>query len=220
MNQQFFDKLAGSVRKQITAHEDFFGRPSYEEIKKILDELLSKIEISKPDIPRLDEIDWQRLLKHITDAYDVQIGEPLVVVTNKDVKRWFDAQKHEIEWKHWDAYKTMLMTQGRSMAVIDETEKVIDTALDFSGDPRITGKWSRKGLIMGNVQSGKTQNYLGLINKSIDAGYRTIIVLGGHLNDLRMQTQERIDEGVLGRYSRHLIEVSASTERSIGVALL
>ena len=33
---------------------------------------------------------------------------------------------------------------------------------------------------MGNVQSGKTQNYLGLINKAMDAGYK-IILLGGHI---------------------------------------
>ena len=74
--------------------------------------------------------------------------------------------------------------------------------MDLSGDPTADGAWARKGLVMGNVQSGKTQNYIGLINKAMDSGYKIIILLGGHLNDLRKQTQERVDEGVIGRTSQ------------------
>ena len=166
------------------------------------------------------DLDKTRLLKHITADRAVFVGEPALAVTNKEAKRWFDAQRHEIQWNHWNAYKRLLISQGRSEAIIDETEKVIDTALDFSGDPRMAGNWSRKGLVMGNVQSGKTQNYLGLINKAIDAGYRTIIVFGGHLNDLRTQTQERIDEGVLGRNSRDRHGANVKKEElTIGVGL-
>ena len=35
------------------------------------------------------------------------------------------------------------------------------------------------GLLFGNVQSGKTAHYLGVINKAVDAGYKIIIVLAG-----------------------------------------
>ena len=68
---------------------------------------------------------------------------------------------------------------------------------------------------MGNVQSGKTQNFIGLLNKAADVGYKVIIVLGGHQNELRKQTQERIDEGLVGRESRHLAGIKGG--RSIGV---
>ena len=50
---------------------------------------------------------------------------------------------------------------------------------------------------MGNVQSGKTLNFIGLINKALDVGYHSIIVLGGHMNELRRQAQSRIDDGVI-----------------------
>ena len=46
---------------------------------------------------------------------------------------------------------------------------------------------------MGLVQSGKTSNFTGLINKAADAGYKIIIVLSGLHNNLRAQTQIRID---------------------------
>ena len=85
----------------------------------------------------------------------------------------------------------------------------------ISGDPGIDGAWSEKAS-MGNVQSGKTQNYIGLINKSIDAGYRVIILLGGHMNALRNQTQERVDYGVIGRESSHIV-TNSGVQEYVGV---
>jgi hypothetical protein len=54
-------------------------------------------------------------------------------------------------------------------------------------------------MVVGHVQSGKTANYIGLICKAADSGYRVIIVLAGMLNSLRNQTQGRLDIGFVGR---------------------
>jgi hypothetical protein len=51
---------------------------------------------------------------------------------------------------------------------------------------------------MGQVQSGKTTNYSALVNKALDSGYRSVMVLAGQHNNLRSQTQSRLDEEVLG----------------------
>ncbi|MGY2255726.1 PD-(D/E)XK motif protein [Pseudomonas reactans] len=71
----------------------------------------------------------------------------------------------------------------------------------------------RRGLVVGHVQSGKTGNYTGLICKAADAGYKIIIVLAGLHNNLRSQTQIRLEEGFLG------YETSAKNDlvRYIGV---
>jgi hypothetical protein len=53
-------------------------------------------------------------------------------------------------------------------------------------------------LVVGHVQSGKTGNYTGLVCKAADAGYKIIIVLAGLHNNLRSQTQIRLEEGFLG----------------------
>ena len=45
------------------------------------------------------------------------------------------------------------------------------------------------------MQSGKTANYIGLITKAADLGYKVIIVIAGRDNTLRRQTQQRIDDG-------------------------
>lgn len=68
-------------------------------------------------------------------------------------------------------------------------------------NPDDSGEWDRRGLVIGHVQSGKTANYIGLITKAADAGYKFIIVIAGIHNNLRKQTQQRIDEGFVGRDS-------------------
>ncbi|OYN88857.1 Z1 domain-containing protein [Parenemella sanctibonifatiensis] len=50
-----------------------------------------------------------------------------------------------------------------------------------------------KGLVIGHVQSGKTANYAAVIAKAADQGYRLVIVLAGLHNNLRRQTQQRLD---------------------------
>lgn len=62
----------------------------------------------------------------------------------------------------------------------------------------------RNSTVKVNVQSGKTANYTGVICKAADAGYRLIIVIADMHNNLRNQTQMRIDEGFVGRDSARL----------------
>ncbi|MEY8214322.1 MAG: Z1 domain-containing protein, partial [Colwellia sp.] len=193
------------------------GTPiSYEFIETKVVESLKQIKTQVKTFEIVEE-DIELLKFHLASMFSVKIGEEAITLGNPDAERWFDNRKSEIKWRHWDAYREMLLSQARAIDVIDANERVIDAVLDYSADPTKPGKWSRKGLVMGNVQSGKTQNYLGLINKAIDCGYKVIILLGGHLNDLRKQTQERVDEGVLGLESRHLIEARIAKAEPIGV---
>ena len=70
--------------------------------------------------------------------------------------------------------------------------------MSYIGDPGESEGFSIRGLVVGDVQSGKTSNYLGLVTKAADAGYRVIIILTGTIEGLRRQTQERVEEGFVG----------------------
>jgi len=185
-----------------------------------LEEIAKAVEKTREFVPHLFENvtneDIDLINFRIGNHFNVSIGTT-VILQNPNVERWLDSKKTEIDWSYYNAYKKLLQNQERPASVISENEKIIDSILDLSGDPTTEGKWARKGLVMGNVQSGKTQNYIGLINKAVDAGYKVIILLGGHLNDLRKQTQERVDEGFIGRESQHLINVGAQEAARIGV---
>ena len=71
-------------------------------------------------------------------------------------------------------------------------------------------------MVVGQVQSGKTSNYTGLINKASDAGYKLIIVLAGMHDSLRSQTQIRIDEGFLGFNSQRSLVYSNTNKIGVG----
>lgn len=117
-------------------------------------------------------------------------------------REWWSKYKSNIDnkliyWKRYRHYlqeykKWSLVTIGRSI------ETPTDYIMNAIANPRSGLSEKCYGLVFGYVQSGKTANYIGLINKAVDAGYKIIIVLAGMHNNLRSQTQTRIDEEVLG----------------------
>ena len=100
----------------------------------------------------------------------------------------------------------MEIDQGWNIDVVDRLGEVADEILDQCGNPAEQKAWIRKGLIIGDIQSGKTSNYLALCNKAADAGYKLIILLTGTIEGLRKQTQERVDAGFVGLNSRDMLK--------------
>ena len=82
---------------------------------------------------------------------------------------------------------------------VKELGRNTDEIVNRLGDPNKAGSWKRKGLVIGDVQSGKTANYTSVCNKAIDAGYKIIIVLAGRTNTLRRQTQKRLESDFVGQ---------------------
>jgi hypothetical protein len=85
--------------------------------------------------------------------------------------------------------------------------------------PEKPGAWKRRGLVVGDVQSGKTASYSALVNKAADAGYRMVILLTGMLENVRRQTQERLDAAFVGFDSRDFLTTGGqvSHKSRIGV---
>ncbi len=118
----------------------------------------------------------------------------------EDFRPWLlDDARAEIDWYYWDRYRRLLGQQRFPQQVINGLDSITDQILDHLENPNKDGKWARKGMVVGHVQSGKTANYIGLINKAADSGYKVIIVLAGMLTSLRNQTQFRVDNGFIGR---------------------
>ena len=111
---------------------------------------------------------------------------------------WLHVKRENINWYYWSRYKNLLYQKYFSSNVVNRIDMVTDDILDLLQDPDTSGRWHRKGLVVGHVQSGKTANYIGLISKAFDSGFKIVIILAGLLNSLRKQTQERIDEGIVG----------------------
>lgn len=134
-------------------------------------------------------------------AVDTRMGAGVSLV-DKDAQHdeeW--VRKREINWTYSRAYEAFLRRDRWHPTVVQSLSDVGLRILGHLQDPTSDGYWDRRGLVIGHVQSGKTANYLGVISKAADAGYKFIVVIAGIHNNLRKQTQERIDEGFVGRSS-------------------
>lgn len=122
-----------------------------------------------------------------------------VVLRVGEKKLWYDAssKKDRFYWLRYQNYLTNIKKWDHStVTTVDETTDEIFRSI---GDPKSKEPFDCRGLVLGHVQSGKTANFTGLINKAYDEGYKLVIVLSGIHNDLRAQTQLRLEEEVIGK---------------------
>lgn len=152
----------------------------------------------------------------LEERFDISM-ELGVAFEAEDYTPWLEEHRGDISWFFWERYKRHLTNSGFPPKVVTQLDLVTDKILDHLEYPKKTGDWSRKGLVVGHVQSGKTANYTGVINKAADAGYKVIIVLAGILSALRSQTQERIDEGFIGVDSSTQLDNIPLKKRLVGV---
>jgi hypothetical protein len=137
------------------------------------------------------------------------------IATLKDVTGHVDwlVESRKADWHYWRRYRDY-QEHKLSTEVVDALDESTDTILSLLEDPKRQGVWDRRGLVVGHVQSGKTGNYSGLICKAADAGYKIIIVLAGMHNNLRSQTQVRLEESFLG----YQTTANRAPGKTIGVA--
>lgn len=100
-------------------------------------------------------------------------------------------------WRYWQRLQRHL-ERSMPVRVVEALDHSTDGILEQLEDPARDGPWDRRGLVVGHVQSGKTSSYSALICKAADAGYKIIVVLAGMHNNLRSQTQIRLEEAFLG----------------------
>lgn len=122
----------------------------------------------------------------------------MILTNDKDSKDWVKEFHRVNRWEHWRRFRNYLTsTKKRTAFQIRQLHKLTHRVLSSIGNPALDS-FDKRGLVVGYVQSGKTENYIALANKAIDTGYKLVIMLSGIHNDLRTQTQKRVDEEVIG----------------------
>ncbi|MPM03428.1 Z1 domain-containing protein [Rhodobacter sp. 140A] len=141
-------------------------------------------------------LDRDALVDELIRRASHRVGSNATLKDSGDHVDWLNSERKK-DWHYWTRYAEY-MEPKIPLKALEELDKATDEVLGQLEDPRRDGAWDRRGLVVGHVQSGKTGNYTGLICKAADAGYKIIIVLAGLHNNLRAQTQIRLDEGFLG----------------------
>lgn len=130
------------------------------------------------------------------------------VKTNKEVNTLVDDPTY-VDWyagpspdpqSHWQLL-TEVLKNKRTRPWTEEMVRSLDhsstAVVSKLAPPKSQNPIKVKGLVLGYVQSGKTANFSAVISKSVDAGYKLIIVLAGMHNILRKQTQVRLHEEIV-----------------------
>ncbi|RWY68522.1 hypothetical protein EHI46_24175 [Rhizobium leguminosarum] len=141
------------------------------------------------------------------------IGDASILQAEDGHLPWLKDTRDSISWRYWERYRALLIRQQLPQSAINFLDRITDRIIDLCGDPTKKSRFDRRGMVVGDVQSGKTANYTGLICKAADAGYKVIIVLAGMNNNLRSQTQIRLDEGFIGKIS---VPIGENASRIVG----
>ena len=146
------------------------------------------------------------LIRKVEELFTIRQDEFRSIEKADENLPWLNEKRASIDFTNgfWGSYRQYLEEEKNfAPDVVNKLDRLTDSILDNFFDPTEKIKVNKKGLVVGQVQSGKTANYTGLICKAADAGFGLIIVMAGIHNNLRSQTQIRIDESFLGFDTQH-----------------
>ena len=164
--------------------------PTQSRIREIIAE-------ARPACPGVTDGEAEDLALEFETVHGVRMTDG-AALQDPEFEPWLDGARSDIDFYYWNRYRRLMAEKGLSGQVLGGLGNVTDRILGLLENPEKPGRWDRRGMVMGHVQSGKTANYIGVVTKAADAGYRVIIIIAGLQNKLRNQTQRRVDEGFIG----------------------
>ena len=172
-------------------------------------------ELAGPD-PRLTEEHYSLIEQKVNAEKIITSGTTSVLTTNTERKNLI--QKSDLARcdYYWARFKNSL-SRKISRHVAKDLDDAVNRIVLQLPDPTQETAFLCKGLVIGDVQAGKTNNYTGLINKCADLGYKVIIVLTGVTEPLRQQTQKRLDADFIGLKS--IADRNMKSHEFVGVGL-
>ncbi|EKD28183.1 MAG: hypothetical protein ACD_79C00396G0002 [uncultured bacterium] len=163
--------------------------------------LFAQILPDKSVLNNLTNDEWDLMKRELETHFDVKMEKGVLIQGEEQQERdstwWTRKEKQNNEKYYWERYKKYI---GKFLppTVLKTIDEDTDIVMDNIENP-LTESFSRYGMVVGHVQSGKTANYSALICKAVDSGYKFIVVIAGGLNNLRNQTQERLNESFIGQ---------------------
>lgn len=193
-----------------------FLREENKSIDKIKEAINIVLEMSI-----FNDSDKEKIKNNIYEKYITNIGivnpDAEFLVKDKTINNWME--NTSVSTEYFNRYIEYLRDQDFPEDSIEKMTKSTNNILARCADPNNVNdsdNTKKKGLVMGDIQSGKTANYTALINLAADYGYKVIVLLAGMTDSLREQTQKRVDSGFIGAKSD---TISSSIIKFVGVGI-
>lgn len=166
----------------------------------------------------VEDAEFDQIVRDIEGKIPIRMGIGQILTDRRrNYAPWYDNRRSTIEPIFWERFRRYLFIEkGWTPGVVDPIDEISNTIVGQLGDPASAQAFKRKGLVIGDVQSGKTVNFTAICNKAVDAGYRIVIILAGVTDDLRKQTQRRFDKEFAGIDSQ-ILELDEISDELYGV---
>ncbi|MBB1643054.1 Z1 domain-containing protein [Sphingobacterium sp. UME9] len=170
----------------------------YEGIKSIL-QLTQSYEEFFADFQRIIRGKYVFMLDDYEDHEDVKIPDPLdgTWLKSASIAEKFNTDRAFINaapMTRWGRFLYYLRSEKKfSLETVDNIARSSLDVIARCHDPNSPSDQFYKGMVVGSVQSGKTTNFNAVINAAYDIGINMVIVLTGITEDLRTQTQARLN---------------------------
>lgn len=143
--------------------------------------------------PKLNIEEWNEIVNSQKKAEDdlIDISDSVSIISDPIPSIDNEVYIPKDKFSSWQLYRAKLLKDGFKKESINEIERATEKILKrLSTDTTEIGPI--KGLVIGNVQSGKTANMAALMAMAADWGWNMFIILSGTIENLRMQTQSRL----------------------------
>lgn len=149
----------------------------------------------------VDENGIKKVINYYQERNGISKKDSSVLSENND-PCWFSHLLENGRTFYLNRYCEYLVQDKKmSQKVVESIKKDLVKICSKFADPKNPYVTNKKGIVVGDVQSGKTANYIGIINLAVDIGYKNIVLLTGTTENLRNQTQKRVDSGFIGAKS-------------------
>lgn len=162
--------------------------------------------ISTQRLPLENAIRQAKVPLHLVDAVRSYFTEPVDIQrpsilfdTSADQVPLCEPLADDKPQPYWSGFSGFLLNERRwSRGVVETLDTTSLDLLRRIPRPDSAADFRSRGLVVGYIQSGKTANMAALIARAADQGYKLFIILAGLYNDLRAQTQRRLDQEITG----------------------
>ncbi|MFG1776824.1 Z1 domain-containing protein [Micromonospora sp. NPDC049048] len=166
--------------------------------ERTAEKLREAANVAASAVQTLGQVDLQALVRELESRFVVWVPREITVSDPSQHEPWYALHREKITFDYWRRYEAWLGRRWRRPQAVEALDESTDGILDLLENPARPGPWDVRGMVYGQVQSGKTASYTGITCKAVDAGYQVVIVLTGVHESLRSQTQARLDREFLG----------------------